>query len=155
MPISRPIVLAPYPVEDVDFDEDGAYALYNWELFFHAPLLIADRLSKNQRYEEAQRWFHYIFDPTDTSGIEAPQRYWRTKPFHERTREGYQRERIQYILRCWPPAPIPSAQASSRPEERQDLRAVPRSGRPLAQGSRSSRTWSPACARPPTRRRSS
>ncbi|MDR4497892.1 MAG: neuraminidase-like domain-containing protein [Candidatus Scalindua sp.] len=57
----------PYPREDVDFTTGGAYSLYNWELFFHAPLLIADRLSKNQRFEEAQKWFHYIFDPTDLS----------------------------------------------------------------------------------------
>jgi hypothetical protein len=94
----NPIVLKPYPKEEVDFNEDGAYALYNWELFFHAPLLIADRLYKNQRYEDAQKWFDYIFDPTDASSLEVPQRYWRTKPFHERTHEGYQRERIQYIL---------------------------------------------------------
>src|SRR5262249_36694792 len=65
-----------YPVEEVDFSHSGAYALYNWELFFHTPLLIADRLSQNQRFEEAQRWFHYIFDPTDTSSHLIPQRYW-------------------------------------------------------------------------------
>src|SRR5262249_2040626 len=38
------------------------------------------RLSKNQRFEEAQRWFHYIFDPTETEG-EAPARFWKTRPF--------------------------------------------------------------------------
>ena len=40
------------------------YANYNWELFFHIPLTIAVHLSKNQRFAEAQRWFHYIFNPT-------------------------------------------------------------------------------------------
>src|SRR5579883_1963519 len=56
----------------------GPYANYNWELFFHIPLTIAVHLSKNQRFAEAQRWFHYIFDPTcnDTS-IPTPQRYWK------------------------------------------------------------------------------
>src|SRR5947209_5409041 len=54
----------PYPDERVDFDGGGSYALYNWELFFHAPFLIADRLSKNQQFDRAQQWFHYIFDPT-------------------------------------------------------------------------------------------
>jgi len=29
-----------YPKEVVDFSPDGAYSGYNWELFFHAPLLI-------------------------------------------------------------------------------------------------------------------
>ena len=70
------------PIEDIDF-LGGAYSLYNWELFFHIPLLIADRLSKNQRFEESMRWFHYIFDPTETSGGEAPARFWKVRPFYE------------------------------------------------------------------------
>ncbi|NYT10718.1 MAG: hypothetical protein GKC09_12435, partial [Methanosarcinales archaeon] len=70
-----------YPEEDVDFEYGGAYSIYNWELFFHAPVMIADRLSKNQRFEEAQKWFHYVFDPTDTSSYDVPIRYWQTKPF--------------------------------------------------------------------------
>lgn len=75
------VVGKPYPHEDVDFQPGGSYALYNWEIFFHAPLLIADRLSKNQRFEEALKWFHYIFDPTDISGYPEPQRFWNVSPF--------------------------------------------------------------------------
>ncbi len=29
------------PVEEIEFHYDGAYSQYNWELFFHIPLLIA------------------------------------------------------------------------------------------------------------------
>jgi hypothetical protein len=87
-----------YPKEEVDFSPGGAYAIYNWELFFHVPLLIADRLRQNQRFEEAQKWFHYIFDPTDTSASPAPQKFWRTKPFHETTRADYARQQIQTLL---------------------------------------------------------
>lgn len=76
-------VSRPYPFEMVDFSLTGAYSLYNWELFFHIPLLVADRLSKNQRFEEAQRWFHFIFDPTDVSTHGHPAKYWRVKPFFE------------------------------------------------------------------------
>ena len=47
---------------------DGAYSSYNWELFFHAPLLIANPLSKNQRFEEARDWYHFIFNPI---GVES------------------------------------------------------------------------------------
>ena len=72
-----------YPKEDVDFLYGGAYSLYNWELFFHVPLLVADRLSKNQRFEESQKWFHYIFDPTDRSTYDVPQRFWKVRPFFE------------------------------------------------------------------------
>ncbi len=87
-----------YPVEDVDFTPQGAYSQYNWELFFHAPLLIATRLMHNQRFEDAQAWFHYIFDPTDTSGQPVPQKYWRTRPFFEETKAGYQKERIERLV---------------------------------------------------------
>src|SRR5207302_9887836 len=52
-----------YPKDEVDFEIGGPYADYNWELFFHAPFLVADRLRPNQRFEDAQSWFHYIFDP--------------------------------------------------------------------------------------------
>ncbi len=50
--------------KEIDVSTNGPYANYNWELFFHIPLTIAVHLSKNQRFAEAQRWFHYIFDPT-------------------------------------------------------------------------------------------
>jgi hypothetical protein len=85
------LVNQPFPVEDVEFDasDDEAavyrnlpYGVYNWELFFHAPLLIATRLSKNQRFESAAKWFHYIFNPTNSDSAEpAPQRYWNVLPF--------------------------------------------------------------------------
>jgi hypothetical protein len=34
-------VTVPYPLKNVDFTSAGAYSPYNWELFFHTPLLIA------------------------------------------------------------------------------------------------------------------
>jgi hypothetical protein len=92
--VPRLIVEEPYPVEDVDFEYTKPYALYNWELFFHIPLMIADRLGKNQRFEDAQKWFHCIFDRTDTSSLSIPQRYWRTKPFYNTTHQDYQKQRI-------------------------------------------------------------
>jgi hypothetical protein len=90
-------VLPAYPVDEVDFQSGGAYELYNWELFFHIPLLIADRLSKNQRFEDAQRWFHFIFDPTAASEGSPPQSFWRTKPFHDRLRSDYEEQSVKNI----------------------------------------------------------
>lgn len=46
------------------FDTQMPYACYNWEVFFHAPLLIADQLSKQHKFEDAERWLRYVFDPT-------------------------------------------------------------------------------------------
>jgi hypothetical protein len=73
----------PYPRETVDFSLDGAYSAYNWELFFHAPLMIATTLSADQKFDEAEQWFHYIFNPTNTSAGPAPARFWNVLPFHE------------------------------------------------------------------------
>ena len=91
-----------YPREVVDFDSDGAYAPYNWELFYHAPLLIANSLSRNQRFEEAQDWYHFIFNPigvtSPTPGGSAMSKYWITKPFFEATDEKYIQQRIENIM---------------------------------------------------------
>jgi hypothetical protein len=75
-----------FPKDVIDVSDDGPYAIYNWELFFHAPVLIAVHLSKNQRFEDAQRWFHYVFDPTSTdTSIDPPQRFWKFLRFREET----------------------------------------------------------------------
>ncbi len=81
------MVATPHPVNDVDFEYDGTYSCYNWELFFHTPLLIAQRLSDNQKFAEARKWYHYIFDPTSTVGADGKptdsrQRFWKFKPFY-------------------------------------------------------------------------
>jgi hypothetical protein len=90
-------VTKPYPFDQVEFQPGGAYELYNWELFFHIPLLIATRLSSNQRFEDAQRWFHYIFDPTGVSGNDIPGAYWRMKPFHDRSAVDYEQQSVDNI----------------------------------------------------------
>jgi hypothetical protein len=75
------MVERPFPKEELDFSASGPYAVYNWELFFHVPLTLALHLSKNQRFEEARKWLHFIFDPTDDSDAETPQRFWKVHPF--------------------------------------------------------------------------
>jgi hypothetical protein len=73
-----------YFPKKIDTDVGGPYSIYNWELLFHVPLTIAVHLSKNQRFAEAQKWFHYIFDPT-TSDTEPPNssRFWRFIGFRQ------------------------------------------------------------------------
>ncbi|OPX85500.1 MAG: hypothetical protein A4E53_03494 [Pelotomaculum sp. PtaB.Bin104] len=87
-----------YPVEDIDFTTEGSYSCYNWELFFHVPFLIATRLTKNQRFEEALSWFHYMFNPTGALDGTAPQKYWVTKPFYLTHDEDYVNQRIDTLL---------------------------------------------------------
>jgi hypothetical protein len=67
----------PLPIKEIDVEEHGPYANYNWELFFHIPFTVAVHLSKARRFAEAQRWFHYVFDPTSNDATQpAPRRFW-------------------------------------------------------------------------------
>ncbi len=84
------LVDAVYPRSDLDFDLASAYGAYNWELFFHAPLLVALRLAKEGRHEEAQRWFHFIFDPTVDDSDPSAKRFWRFLPLKLERHEGAQ-----------------------------------------------------------------
>lgn len=76
------LVTPTYPTSKVDFAYGSAYAQYNWELFFHVPMLIACRLKDDQQFEAARDWFHYIFNPTNSEGG-GKERFWQFKPFFE------------------------------------------------------------------------
>jgi hypothetical protein len=67
----------------IDLDPHLPYANYNWELLYHIPVAVAVHLSQNQRFAEAQKWFHYVFDPTATGPGPAPARYWRFLYFQQ------------------------------------------------------------------------
>ena len=71
----------PYPVKDLDFSISGAYSIYNWELFFHAPLMIAIHLSQNQQFQDAQNWFHTSSIPPTTATAPPPRVSGRSGPF--------------------------------------------------------------------------
>src|SRR6266436_9380458 len=87
-------------VIDVSTRTPGPYANYNWELFFHIPLMVATHLSKNQRFPEAQRWFHYIFDPTSTEQTDDPlKRFWEFLPFRKDENNGTIDEIVRILSR--------------------------------------------------------
>lgn len=56
-------------------DFNSANGIYYWEVFFHAPFLIAQSLSSGQKFAEAKEWYEYIFDPTELVD------YWKFLPF--------------------------------------------------------------------------
>ena len=68
----------------ISFDRSTPYANYNWELFLHTPLAIADYLASQQRFDDARLWLHAVFDPTtekkDDRTHQIPQ-FWRFLPF--------------------------------------------------------------------------
>ena len=75
---------------------EGGVGLYMWELFFHAPFLVASRLLTEQRFGEAEAWFLRIFSPagyrksdgeleTIDDSPTGPPRYWNVRPLQEVT----------------------------------------------------------------------
>ncbi len=57
------------------------YSIYNWELFFHTPMMLADALSKSQQFEEAMKWYHFVFNPM-AAGSTA-NAWWQFSPFKD------------------------------------------------------------------------
>ena len=95
--------------KSIDVAEHGPYSNYNWELFFHIPLTIAVHLSKSQRFAEAQRWFHYIFDPTSNDqSVEPRKRFWKFLAFRDSSAIG----RIEDIVRI-----LSSPRSDLKPDE--------------------------------------
>ncbi|KZS38367.1 hypothetical protein AWE51_17580 [Aquimarina aggregata] len=56
-------------------DYNSANGMYYWEVFFHAPFLIAMSLNTDQKFEEAKKWYEHIYDPT------AAKYFWKFLPF--------------------------------------------------------------------------
>jgi hypothetical protein len=74
--------------QGVTFDRQSPYGDSHWETFFHLPLLIADHLTREQRFAEAQQWLRLVFDPTSEEARKAVSfdatLYWNFRPFRER-----------------------------------------------------------------------
>ncbi len=104
------VVAARHPSEDLDFGS-GPHALYNWELFFHLPMLIASTLNRDRRFADAQRWYQRVFDPTSTRLDPRPRRYWRFRPFVENTTP--ELDQIQAVLGSLARGSEPSARVDA------------------------------------------
>jgi hypothetical protein len=82
-------VQKPYPRAEVDFSPTGAYSRYNWELFLHAPMRIAQVLSQEFQYERAIAWLETVFLPTPSPTFSPPANWdgsgdmWLVKPLAE------------------------------------------------------------------------
>lgn len=69
-PLSAVTPPAQYDGAQIDFN--GPYGEYYWELFFHAPMLVADALALDQQYADAKRWLEYILNPTAQEQFVGP-----------------------------------------------------------------------------------
>lgn len=81
---NKKYVPKPWPSNQIDF-MSGSMSQYYWELFFHAPFLVAHQLQTQQQFEAAKEWYEYIFNPTiheSTKALDANDKsdndkYWR------------------------------------------------------------------------------
>lgn len=64
------------------FDNRLPYSCDNWEVFLHAPLSIAHQLMRQHKFEDAERWLRFVFDPTRVSTAD-PKAFLRFRVFHE------------------------------------------------------------------------
>lgn len=76
-----PALVGSPPVDAFDFYPASAYGQYNWEIFYHIPMMIAQRLFEASRFADALRWLHFIFDPSRRSDDPEAGDFWRIKPF--------------------------------------------------------------------------
>ena len=86
-------VLKEYPVDEVEFRSGAPTSIYNWELFFHIPLLIADRLSSEPAFRGGPALVPLHLRSDGSVRRSCSQRYWRTKPFHDRLKATTKRSR--------------------------------------------------------------
>lgn len=71
-------------------DFKGPMGTYFREIFFHIPFLIANHLNSQGQYADAQRWYHYIFNPTAENlepgiGVNPSDRVWQYIEFRNMT----------------------------------------------------------------------
>jgi len=104
------VEIASYPAQ-IDLNPQLPYANYNWELLYHIPVAIAVHLSQNQRFAEAQKWFHYVFDPTAPGPDPAPGRFWKFLYFRQNP-QSVDLEQL-FILLSTPPAQLNQTQLAA------------------------------------------
>lgn len=101
---------------EIDLDHQLPYANYNWELLYHIPVAVAVHLSQNQRFAEAQKWFHYVFDPTSADAADPNDptgRFWKFLYFRQNPKSVDLNQLLTWLSN--PPSP------ANGPSEVQDL----------------------------------
>jgi len=87
-------VSADHADTDTQFALPNPASTYDWEVYFHIPYLIATALANQQRYAEALRWLHLIFDPTLAGS--TPSDAWRFRPFRTESSPGIDQLLAEY-----------------------------------------------------------
>jgi hypothetical protein len=76
--LEEPPLQPPSAVNRMDFH--GANGLYFWELFLHLPFMVSQRLNLEQKFDEAEQWLGFIFDPARKNASNGRPDYWNVRP---------------------------------------------------------------------------
>ena len=74
-----------YLSDKIDFN--GAYGNYYEEVFFHIPYTLANHFNAVGKFKEAQKWYHYIFNPLSITNENGSMHQWNYLPFRKETSE--------------------------------------------------------------------
>ena len=97
-------------------DFRGSLGTYFREMFFHIPFLIANHLNSQNKFVEAQQWYHYIFNPTGNHT-------WREVVDLERTFDSMERKKIM-AKRVWQFIEFRNHTLASWKEQLNDSKAI-------------------------------
>ncbi|MBB3842312.1 hypothetical protein FHS57_006343 [Runella defluvii] len=63
-----------------DDDVKASFNLYYRELFFHLPMAVAELFVHDLQFDEAKKWYHYVFNPIGINE-EKKEDVWKFSPF--------------------------------------------------------------------------
>jgi hypothetical protein len=73
-----------FPTEKIEFERHEVFSGENWETFFHAPLELAGLLTRHNRFADAQKLLHAIYNPLSAKASDAaPWEAWQFLPFYQ------------------------------------------------------------------------
>jgi hypothetical protein len=81
------------------------YSLYNWEVCFHAPMQLVDRMLTSQQFDQAIAMCHYIFNPLakPVDKEDITQRCWQFPPFKQIMKDGIAKNVLETIFQSLKP----------------------------------------------------
>jgi hypothetical protein len=78
---------AAFPAEKIEFGAHDVFRCENWETFLHAEVELAGLLTRHNRFADAQRHLHTIYNPLSAAASAAePWEVWQFLPFYEAAR---------------------------------------------------------------------
>ncbi|MEW5562843.1 neuraminidase-like domain-containing protein [Enterobacter asburiae] len=81
-----PLTVSIQPGYQEPMDFSGANALYFWEMFYYTPMMVFQRLFRENRFDDALHWLKYVWNPEGYFKNGQPALYsWNCRPLEDDT----------------------------------------------------------------------